>query len=392
MRSSLLASVAAFIVFVAVRVVALSNALGLSLFPVYVDGWLHYAPAGAAYVHGASVASVNPEHPPLAKYLIGFSVVYLGNALYAPLAASFLSAVVAFFLARKLTSSSMWATVTVWLLSFDMVTVGVSITPLLEPFMIFFGLLGLWTVLKAMKLWQIAIAGGVLGFAVASKWTGVFFLIPAVILLVYERRYVFAAVILATAFLAYLIPYLPYISTQGFGAFIQLQIWMGQFLYGAHGDISGKQRILVNLIAPFLFHTTTFAPVVGWYYEWLHPEGFHFLGIGFISHSTEITPFIFVLLIPALYFGIKRCRVDRDRTRMLLLLTIISLLVFEIVGADYISQWYFAPIISILAISASDPLRMRGKIFVMGYVALVAIWPLVANVIHLSFVIHYLAS
>jgi len=58
-------------------------------------------------------------------------------------------------LARKLKSSSIWATVTVWLLTFDIVTVGVAITPMLESFTSFFGLLGLCLTLAANKSYAV---------------------------------------------------------------------------------------------------------------------------------------------------------------------------------------------------------------------------------------------
>ena len=380
---------ASFAVFLVVRLVALSVSFGpLPLFPAYVDGVRHYIPAGIAYVKGASVDSVNFAHPPLAKDIIGIFALYAGNPTYSSLIFNFLSAVLAFLLARKLTGSSIWATVTVWLLTFDMVTVGVAITPMLESFTIFFGLLGLWLALAANKSYAV-LCGFIFGLGIASKWSGLFFAVPAVVFLVCERRYSHAAVLPVAGFIGYLLPYTGYIATNGFRSFVGLQLRMYDCLYGTQAlGANAGSTLIARLAASLLFHTTTYVPVTGFDPRY-HPEGFTALGCGFISLSNQVSAPIVLLLIPVLCLEVSSFLRTRTPIRLLLLLVLASFIALEIARAstDYLFPWHFAPIIAVLTILGSDLFKTLwekmtyGKIVTFAFFELLAVWPLVADAI-----------
>jgi predicted membrane-bound dolichyl-phosphate-mannose-protein mannosyltransferase len=156
-----------FSVFLAVRIAAL-----LKPPPVIVDygDAGYYISAGIAYMGGALPDSVNPEHPPLAKYIIGFFSVYIGDPSFASLLFGFLTAVAAFLLSRKLTGSR-WAAATVWLLAFDSVSISTSIYPVLDGFMLFFALLAVYLLLIATKGRHYYLAGISLGAAVGKDYS-----------------------------------------------------------------------------------------------------------------------------------------------------------------------------------------------------------------------------
>jgi hypothetical protein len=122
-----------FLVFLVVRIAALLKPI--PAIPGYGDAG-YYISAGTAYVTGALPDSTNPEHPPLAKYIIGFFNVYLGNATLGSVVFGLLGAAAAFLISRKLNLNREWATVTVWLLAFDSVSISTAIYPVLDGFMI----------------------------------------------------------------------------------------------------------------------------------------------------------------------------------------------------------------------------------------------------------------
>lgn len=383
-----------FSVFLAVRIVALARSLPVIV--SYGDAG-YYTSAGVAYVGGALPDSVNPEHPPLAKYIIGLFNVYLGNASFASLLFGFSGAITAFLLSRKLSSNSRWGAVTVWLLAFDSVNISTSVYPVLDGFMLFFALLAVYLFLTATNRYQYFLAGISLGAAVACKWEGLFFAVPAVAVIIAERKYLEASSATFAAAAAYLLSYIRLIVAEGFGTFLHLQFRMMQYMLASHGPPSSALGIIHRFLDPLIFNLTTFGRVTG-YDPLFHPEGFRFLGGAYISFADSTNPLVMLLLVPVLYWFLRNRSFYKDRGSRLLFWTLVSLIAWEIIFVNPLELWFFAPVTSVISVAVAPTLSTlersgtRSKISIYVYLGLVPLWLLFASAIIALRIAHYWAS
>ena len=383
-----------FSVFLVVRIVAMLKPF--SVIVGYGDAG-YYISAGTAYVGGVLPDSVNPEHPPLAKYIIGFFNVYLGGAYYSSILFGFLGVVVAFLISRKLTRKSGWAAVTVWLLAFDSINISTSIYPVLDGFMVFFALLALYLFLNATKNYHYCLAGICLGAAVACKWDGLFFAAPAVAVMLAERKHLETSTAALAAVATYLASYSRLILAEGFGAFLHLQYWMLQYMVANHGPSPTALGVFHGLLDPIIFNLTTFGRVTG-YDALFHPEAFKLLGGSYISFADLTNPLVMLLLIPVLYWYVRNRRFRMDRVNRMIFWTLVSLVVWEILFVNPLELWFFSPVTAVVSIAASPMFsafaRRRGKTEMATYVhlGLVPLWLLFASAIVALRIAHYWAS
>lgn len=197
-------------VFLAVRILALLVPLRPIPFTTYLDAYNSYVPAGLAYITGASTNSTNPEHPPLAKYIIGFFAAYAHNANIGSLLLSFLSIMVVMLLSGRLFLDEKRRLAVVCLLAFDGINVSISVDPMLEVFMLFLSLLGLYLLSAPEPRIRSYLLGGLcLGFSLASKWTALFIVLPALLFLILYKKYSGVLLALAASAFAYLLPLPP---------------------------------------------------------------------------------------------------------------------------------------------------------------------------------------
>lgn len=154
---------------------------------------MYYIPAGMAYIRGTLPDTVNFEHPPLAKYVIGFFALCLNSPNFASLLFGALTTITALALARTLIPEKSWAWTIVWLLTFDQINISISIDPMFDVFALFFALLGMYILLKAKNRVSYAICGGVFGLALASKWVAAFLILPSLVFLLIKRKCIAAA-------------------------------------------------------------------------------------------------------------------------------------------------------------------------------------------------------
>ena len=171
---------------------------------VFDEGF--YAPDACWYVHRSAhlcgqAAEVTKEHPPLAKWLIGFGIELLGyhsrGWRIAPLVAGTITIPLLYLLARRLTGSTVAATVTAGLLAVDFLHFLQSRLAMLDVFVTLFGVAAvLFAVIDRDRLtagavrrariarpWRLA-AGMAGGAAVACKWSGLGVLAAVVVLAV----------------------------------------------------------------------------------------------------------------------------------------------------------------------------------------------------------------
>lgn len=117
-------------------------------------GWiadeLLYAYAGWYYAHGGNPILINPEHPPLAKYLIGFSIKYFNNEKIIAVFFGFFSLIALFLLSQVFFKPSQWALLPVTIFAWDKLFQEQLIyVPLLEVFYLTFLLLAFYFFIKA---------------------------------------------------------------------------------------------------------------------------------------------------------------------------------------------------------------------------------------------------
>jgi 4-amino-4-deoxy-L-arabinose transferase-like glycosyltransferase len=347
-----------------------------------------YIQAGQALAHGALADSVNPEHPPLAKYVIGAFSIYLGNPYASAFVFGLLTAVMAFLIAGRFTKSLQWRALTVWILAVDQVNVSLSTRPMLDIFMVFFGVLGLYLLMIAdSRDVKYVFAGVSFGFALACKLTAIFFIFPALILLLYRRELKRGVALLGTAAIGYTASYLQLLLIEGGPGFLRSQTWMLSFLYERH-----VQSEFVNLIeralTPIFFHLSTLAPVTG--YVNCPPN---VLGLPIASMAETVNAPLMILLFPVLIWLVRHRAPqspENQTTISLFVMTIISWMVYEMVFPTAIGVWYSAPIGTLIAIAAPATLAdLEQRGYLLGYLtiiwlALLSTWIIWANAIYMA--------
>jgi len=370
-----------FCLFITIRIVAFI--WPSYTFGVYGDSYEYYVPAGLQYISGGLPSSLNPEHPPLAKYIIGFFALYFGGPVVGTILFSILTVGVAFLLSRQLTNSSIWALAAVWLIAFDQVNILISADPMLEIFMLFFALLGVYCTLTAARPFHFLIVGLMLGSAVACKWSGVSFLLGVLLFIIVQHKYLRGLLVSITAIATYLFSYVVLITEKGFGAFFELQIWMLNFMRSSHPV---PNDILLRASSWVIFHSLTFAWVLG-YDPSLHPEAFLFLGAHFISFVNEINPTITLLFFPVLYWQLQTYRSQKREADKLMLLILMTAAIGELIFVRT-EPWLYSPLNAVVSIVAPGMLLAlvnKGSMYrvsVYIFLALTAVWPLIHIILH----------
>jgi hypothetical protein len=167
---------------------------------------------------------------------------------------------------------------------------------MLDVFM-FFSLLGTYLTFVAKNKKHYRLAGLIFCFALASKWEAAFLVIPSPVLVMIERKCRGATIVLATAVVGHTLSYASLILAEEIFSFLNLQMWMYQFMFGVHGLGRVFGRLERSLVATFIFHTTTFDYLTV-YDPLFHPEGFRFLAANYISFTNQVNPLITLLFFP----------------------------------------------------------------------------------------------
>jgi dolichyl-phosphate-mannose-protein mannosyltransferase len=152
----------------------------------YVDGAKDYLTNGVETTKGAAEFVV---HPPVGKWLIALGIQILGDSpagwrLSAAIFGTF-SILLIYFVALRLFSSQFLALVSAGLMSIDGLHLVMSRTALLDIFLMFFLLAAFLALLHERHI----VAALLLGLALGTKWSAIYFIAPILIyLLVINRR------------------------------------------------------------------------------------------------------------------------------------------------------------------------------------------------------------
>lgn len=313
---------------------------------IFGDAYNYYVPAGIYYIHGGlpqlGLSQTNPEHPPLAKYTIGFFAVYFHNPNLASLLFGFLLVLVVYLLSMKLLGTARWAALPVFLLAIDGINVNLTLDPMLDVFMIFFGVLGIYLLVADRGNWTVLAAGVSFGFAIACKWLGGLFLLAGVIWLLRTKRLRPVAIILTLALAAYLMTYVPFIITRGFGDFVSLQFWMLTYMAQKQIGTFGLITALNRVVGPYFF-ISRFNPLY---------DPFIRFGPYFVSVNNSADPLTALLPYPVLYLQLRR--LTKSSMMQLILLTNGFFIVFHLVALDPFESWLFAPVTALTSIIAGS--------------------------------------
>ena len=140
-----------------------------------------YSYVGYKYAHGANPSLLNPEHPPLAKYLIGCSIRFFGNEHMMGIGVAFLSLLLIGIISYQLSRSIMTASISLFAASlFPLFTDQIIHGPQLELYQLFFFLLVLHFLLmwiKKKKMIFCTCAGVFFGMLLSTKTVVPFFLL-----------------------------------------------------------------------------------------------------------------------------------------------------------------------------------------------------------------------
>ncbi len=264
----------------------------------------------------------------------------------------------------------------VCLLAFDGINVSISVDPMLEVFMLFFSLLGLYLLSAPEPRIRSYLLGGLcLGFSLASKWTALFIVLPTLLFLILEKKYSGVLLALAASALAYVIPFVQFILMNGFSGLLNDQMFMLRFMFGMHASMRPDAITFFNRAAMFLDlsrggpTSSSFFPIVA------RTSNF------FVTLDYAVNPVIAVLTLPLFILQLRRYLDDRVCFRGLLLLVAASLLAWQLLLVEPFETWFYAPINVLTCIFAVDyfaDFRARGIRRWVGYGLLtcVAAWPL----------------
>lgn len=188
-----------------------------------------YSYVGYRYAHGADPSLLNPEHPPLAKLLIGSSIVLFGNEHSVGIAIAFLSLILVGLISYMLKQSIFMSGVSMLLTSlFPLFTDQLISGPQLELYQLFFFLLMVFFITWGMKKNSVvlfSLAGIALGLTLSTKTLLPFLLLFGAWLFVSLRsRWKELVVIFLVGGVTFCLTYLSYFLHGGnFRTFLGLQ-------------------------------------------------------------------------------------------------------------------------------------------------------------------------
>ena len=183
------------------------------------SGWIPdeavYSYAAGAYLKGVNPILVNPEQPPLGKYILSLFILLFGREKLAILVFGVLTIILFFVLARMILDDVFWALCSVALLVWERIFLEQFIyVPLLDIFQLFFIFLSFICFLKALEnSWFFPLATFTLGFVMAVKFwiTGFLLALSYLFFLIFllrdERKLFYFCLSLPLVFLPLVLSY-----------------------------------------------------------------------------------------------------------------------------------------------------------------------------------------
>jgi len=220
--------------------------LAATSLPAYLDEKV-YIECGVSYIAKLTPPlSCNFEHPPLAKYIIGFAWLYgFARPLYVVLYAT--SSLLVFLVVYRLTSSYVASLLSATLLALDTVYYNTHRYLLLDPPALFFALLALYAYLSGRGRLSAALAG----LAVACKFSALPIALALFILTMRSGGFKRALVYAGLSVMAYLLTYAGDLQL-GWDAIIAHHFEMYEYMAWRHGfstpiAVNGFLRLIARV-------------------------------------------------------------------------------------------------------------------------------------------------
>jgi len=338
-----------------------------------------YAYAGGKYVRGASPDEINFEHPPLAKYLIGLSILVFNNPNVPSVVLGILSLLVLYELSKKLFGASLFALVPMYILSLERLFTQFSSTSMLDIYLVFFLLLSALLLLYADSSTRLIVGAIALGLATACKLTAALAVPSLVIGVIWNRRDAAKSLlgVMLVAALTYCVSYTQFfLLGHSLTDFFELQWKMLMFQFGRRYGMSYPAgRLLLTLLTGIVgpeTHNVIYVDEVSRSIRVVTTYG--------LAMAREFNPLTWPLSFSGSiisFFGAIR---SRNRTILESCVFFFSFLLPFILGQGFV--WYFLPafpigfllLTSVLRNMYQNSSRERFVWFLLAYLATLLVW------------------
>jgi predicted membrane-bound dolichyl-phosphate-mannose-protein mannosyltransferase len=216
-----------------------------------------YQYAGYKYLKGEDLFLINPEVPPLGKYIYGVSIIVFNNPYYASLTLFVLAFVAYYFLITKLVKNEQHQFIAflLYLLSplvFQQITRSMLDLPLLLFFLLHINFIIRIGEKKSQNknILLTVLAGISLGFFAASKFPVYvpFILLADLIYLFKEKKLIYSIPIMFVTAIMYTLMFLPYfLKGNSFYSWIKAELWTIDFYSGGRA----KEHVLSKILGLF---------------------------------------------------------------------------------------------------------------------------------------------
>lgn len=269
-----------------------------------------YTYAGYLYANGYNPTLINPEVPPLAKYIIGLSINLTGNYALPSMLFAALSLVLIFMITHKATQSVLSSSVAVFLTATHSIFIDqIMNVPQLEIFQLVFLLLIIYaeiTFTTSRKIWWTVLAGIALGGFVSIKVFMLFFTLLNAWLVLwllsnrhnYRRQFGHFLAVNAIGLTCYTLLYTRFFIL---GATLRSFAGMHKWIYEFYSSSTIASAKLYGAFIPLIM-------VNKWRF-W--SEGYPYVSYG---SWTILWPVLFILGIIAVYVLLRRNNKDMRPT------------------------------------------------------------------------------
>ena len=233
-----------------------------------------YGYVGYKYINGANPSLLNPEHPPLAKYLIGYSIRTFGNEHYIGIGLGFIILVLVAVVAYQIHGSFLAASFALFLTSlFPLFTDQIIHGPQLELYQLFFFLLVMHMLLMWMKEKKIVFnifAGLFFGMLLSTKTVLPFFLLfSAWIILSFFKQWKVALMVIGIGTITFVATYYRYFVLGGtVRSFLGVQKYIVLYYGNSHIPLFEFAGNYLRLIFTGSWKFWDAARTVSLYSEW----------------------------------------------------------------------------------------------------------------------------
>jgi hypothetical protein len=226
------------------------------------DGPL-YLIAGWRIIHGDDLFHINPESPPLGKYLIGWSAQLTGSPYTVNILYYGLLLLGVWCLARQVFREPWQRWLSVWLLAIQPLVftqLGETLLDLPQVVLVVWHMIAALALARAPRQqlgWWLLLAAATLGGFISLKIgvLAVAFVLMDLWLLVRARRWWLLPPILVGAVVVYLVVYTPYfLSGHSLTEWVRAQKWIGHFY------LSAQTTATIGM--------TWITQTIGWYQGW----------------------------------------------------------------------------------------------------------------------------